>query len=51
MRHYQPVEGAKSHVGTLVSRTEDGTVTIDCSGRQMAFPSAQVAQVRLRMTI
>lgn len=51
VRHYQPVEGAKSHVGTLVSRTEDGTVTIDCSGRQMAFPSAQVAQVRLRMTI
>lgn len=51
VRHYQPVEGATSHVGTLVSRTEDGTVTIDCSGRQMAFPSAQVAQVRLRMTI
>ena len=51
VRHYQPVEGAKSHVGTLVSRTEDGTVTIDCSGKQQSFPSAQVAQVRLRMTI
>ena len=51
VRHYQPVDGAKSHVGTLVSRTEDGTVTIDCSGRQLSFPSAQVAQVRLRMTI
>lgn len=51
VRHYQPVDGAKSHVGRLVSRTEDGTVTIDCSGKQQSFPSAQVAQVRLRMTI
>ena len=51
VRHYQPVEGAKSHVGTLVSRTEDGTVTIELKGENVSFPAAQVAQVRLRMTI
>ena len=53
VRHYQPVMGAKSHTGTLVSRTEDGTVTIELDNRggQLSFPSAQVAQVRLRMTI
>ena len=51
VRHYQPVNGAKSHVGALVSRTEDGTVTIAVNGENMSFPSAQVAQVRLRMTI
>ena len=51
VRHYQPVNGAKSHVGALVSRTEDGTVTIAVNGENMSFPSAQVAQVRLHMTI
>lgn len=51
VRHYQPVQGAKSHVGTLVSRTEDGTVTIELKGENVSFPAAQVAQVRLRMTI
>ena len=51
VRHYQPVEGAKSHVGALLGRTEDGTVTLDVKGRSMSFPAAQVAQVRLRMTI
>ncbi len=51
VRHYQPVLGAKSHVGTLAARSEDGTVTIVVKGESMSFPSAQVAQVRLRMTI
>ena len=51
VRHYQPVSGAKSHVGELVSRSEDGTVTIAVGDGSMSFPSAQVAQVRLRMTI
>ena len=51
VRHYQPVQGAKSHVGALVSRTEDGTVTIELKGENVSFPAAQVAQVRLRMTI
>ena len=39
------------HLGTLVSRAEDGTVTIELNGQQVSFPAAQVAQVRLRMTI
>ena len=51
VKHYQPIMGAKSHVGTLVSRAEDGTVTIELNGQQVSFPAAQVAQVRLRMTI
>ena len=51
VRHYQPVEGAKSHVGELVGRDSDGTVTIVSGGEMLSFPSAQVAQVRLRLTI
>ena len=51
VRHYQPVAGAKSHVGALVSRSDDGTVTIAVKGENMSFPAAQVAQVRLHMTI
>ena len=51
VRHYQPVGGLKSHVGTLVSRDADGTVTIAVKGESMSFKCAQVAQVRLHMTI
>ena len=51
VRHYQPVGGAKSHVGALVSRDDDGTVTIAVKDGTMSFKSAQVAQVRLHMTI
>ena len=51
VRHYQPVLGAKSHVGELVGRDSDGTVTIVSGGETLSFPSAQVAQVRLRLTI
>ena len=51
VRHYQPVQGVKSHTGELVSRSEDGAVTIMVNGDEISFPSAQVAQVRLRMTI
>lgn len=51
VRHYQPVLGAKSHVGELAGRDSDGTVTIVSGGEMLSFPSAQVAQVRLRLTI
>lgn len=51
VRHYQPVNGAKSHTGALVERTDDGTVTIETKGERLSFPAAQVAQVRLRLTI
>ena len=51
VRHYQPVGGVKSHVGRLVSRSGDGTVTIAVNGENMSFPDSQVAQVRLHMTI
>ena len=51
VRHYQPVLGAKSHVGELVGRDSDGTVTIVSGGEMLSFPSAQVAQVRLRLTV
>ena len=51
VRHYQPVQGVKSHTGELVSRSEDGAVTIRVNGDEISFPSAQVAQARLRMTI
>ena len=51
VRHYQPVQGRKSHVGALVSRAEDGAVAIDCAGERLVFPAAQVAQVRLHLSV
>ena len=50
VKHYQPVEGAKSHVGVLRGY-ENGDVTIEINGTEKLFKKAQVAQVRLRMTI
>jgi ribosome maturation factor RimP len=50
VRHYQPVDGAKAHVGRLVS-WQDGAVTLECGGKTQTFDKAQVAQVRLRTTI
>ena len=50
VKHYQPIDGAKSHVGVLRGY-EIGDVTIELNGRERQFKKAQVAQVRLRMTI
>ena len=50
VKHYQPVEGAKNHVGVLRGY-ENGDVTIEINGTEKLFKKAQVAQVRLRMTI
>ena len=50
VKHYQPVEGAKNHVGVLRGYA-NGDVTIEINGTEKLFKKAQVAQVRLRMTI
>jgi ribosome maturation factor RimP len=50
VRHYQPVEGAKSHVGILKAY-EGGDVTIEGATGEKRYEKAQVAQVRLRMSI
>ena len=50
VRHYQPVEGAKAHTGTLRGYP-DGAVTIEINGAEKTYQKAQVAQVRLSVTI
>lgn len=50
VRHYQPVEGAKSHIGTLRGYA-DGAVTIEMNGQEKTYQKALVAQVRLSVTI
>ena len=50
VRHYQPVEGAKAHTGTLRGYA-DGAVTIEINGVEKTYQTAQVAQVRLSVTI
>lgn len=50
VRHYQPVEGAKAHTGTLRGYA-DGAVTIEINGVEKTYQKAQVAQVRLSVTI
>lgn len=51
VRHYQPLEGAKAHVGRLTAY-EDGAVTIEtAAGRVLTYARPQVAQVRLHMKI
>lgn len=50
VRHYQPLEGAKSHVGRLTAY-EDGAVTIETAGLVRTYARPQVAQVRLHMKI
>ena len=49
VRHYQPVEGAKAHTGTLRGYA-DGAVTIEITGAEKSYQKAQVAQVRLSVT-
>ena len=48
VRHFSPVEGSKSHTGTLRGY-DGGAVTIECGGESRTFTKEQVAQVRLRM--
>ena len=50
VRHYQPVEGAKAHTGTLRGYA-DGAVTREINGAEKTYQKAQVAQVRLSVTI
>ncbi len=47
---YQPMEGSKAFVGTLAAY-EEGVVTIEDKGRQRCFKPAQIAQVRLHVSI
>ncbi len=48
VRHYQPIDGAKAHVGTLMSY-DGGAVTIEQGDTTVKYDKAQVAQVRLRL--
>ena len=50
VKHYQPIDGAKSHVG-LLRGYDNGNVTVEVNGAERVFKKAQVAQVRLHMTI
>ncbi len=50
VRHYQPIEGAKTHTGKLLGYS-DGAVTIGLGDREVTYSKPQVAQVRLHMTI
>ena len=50
IRLYQPRDGRKAFVGTLKARDEDG-VTILCGKDEIRFPSAQVAAVKLHVSI
>lgn len=50
VRHYQPIDGAKTHTGLLRGYAE-GAVTVEIKGREITYSKPQVAQVRLHMTI
>lgn len=50
VKHYQPIDGVKSHVG-LLRGYDNGDVTVEVNGAERVFKKAQVAQVRLHMTI
>ena len=50
VKHYQPIDGAKSHVG-LLRGYDNSDVTVEVNGAERVFKKAQVAQVRLHMTI
>ena len=49
VRLYQPVNGQKSFVGTLVGY-DNGTTTIEIGGKTLSFNKTQTAQVRLHAT-
>lgn len=50
VRLYQPVNGQKSFVGTLLSY-DNGTTMIEIGGKTLSFNKTQTAQVRLHATI
>ena len=50
VRLYQPVNGQKAYVGTLVGY-DNGTTTIEIAGKTLSFNKTQTAQVRLHATI
>ena len=50
VRLYQPVNGQKAFVGTLVSY-DNGTTTIEIGGKTLSFNKTQTAQVRLHAPI
>lgn len=51
VRLYQPLNGAKSYVGILQGRAEDGTVTIMSGKKELSFTAPQTAQVKLHVSI
>ena len=50
VRLYQPIEGKKAFVGALIAY-DDGKVSIKCGKSELAFEKAQVAQVKLHVSI
>lgn len=50
VRHFQNIDGSKSHLGTLI-KYDEGSVTIDISGQPHVFEKTQIAQVRLRIAL
>ena len=48
VRLYSPVDGSKSHIGTLLSYA-DGAVTIQTGETSQTFQKSQIAQTRLRI--
>lgn len=47
---YQPLEGSKLYTGRLCGY-EEGRVTVECGKKLRSFEKAQLAQVRLHVTI
>ena len=47
---YRPVDGRKSYVGKL-RNYHDGDVTIEADQKELSFPAAQIAQVRLHVSL
>lgn len=50
VRLYRPRDGARSLVGELLGREEDGAVTLRTGGETVAIPGQDIAQVRLYIT-
>ncbi len=50
VRLYQPINGAKSYVGTLKARSDDGAVTLECGKKELTFTATQTAQVKLHVS-
>lgn len=50
IKHYQPIDGRKSRVGILRGY-DNGAVTVETDGAERTFNKAQIAQVRLHISI